>query len=75
MRIRYYATFKVKKLGLCSTKLIYVCKKLTNTCIGLRAEKIFSVNIYIYISILGVVFTFPFLCYLQKLQLLVAEKF
>ena len=42
------------------------------TWIGLRAEQIFSVNIYYtYFSILGVTFTFPFLCYFQKLQLLV----
>ena len=26
--LRYYATFKVRKLSNCSTKLIHVCKKL-----------------------------------------------
>ena len=51
------------------------CLQETTTCIGLQAEQIFSVNIqYTYFSILAVTFTVPFLCYFQKLQLLVAEE-
>ena len=46
------------------------------TWIGLRAEQIFSVNIYYtYFSILGVAFTVSFLFYFQKFQLLVVKKF
>ena len=44
--------------------------------IWLRAEQIFSVNIwYTYFPVLGVAFAVPFLCYFQKLQLLVVKKF
>ena len=57
------------------------CLQKTTTCIGLRAEEIFSVNIYqymltyTYFSILGVAFKVPFLYYFQKLQLLVKKEF
>ena len=52
------------------------CLQKNETCIGSMAEQIFSVNIwYTYFSILGVAFTVPFLCYFQKLQLLVVKKF
>ena len=49
----------------------------TTTYIGLQGEQIFSVNILTYFSILGValyVIAVLFLCYFQKLQLLVAQK-
>ena len=74
-QFRYYATFKVRKFGLLFYK-ITTCLQKTITCIGLRTEQIFSVNIYnTYFSILGVVFMIPFLCYFQKLQLLVVNQF
>ena len=66
---------KWENLSRCSTKLIHVWKK-TTTCIGLQAQQIFSVNIlYTYFSILGVAFAVSFLCYFQKLQLLVVKIF
>ena len=40
----YYATFKVKKIQPLLYK-IDTCLQKTNTCTGLQAEKIFSVNI------------------------------
>ena len=44
-------------------------------CTGLQAEEIFSVNIDIYIfSILAVATVVLFLCYFQKLHLLVIKK-
>ena len=71
IHLRYYATFKVKKFESLFYK-INPCFQKATTCIGLQAEQIFSVNIYYtYFSILGVTFTVPFLCYFQKLQLLV----
>ena len=73
--LRYYATFKVKKFESLFYK-INKCLQKATTCTGLRAEQIFSVNIwYTYFSILGVAFTIPFLCYFQKFQLLVVKKF
>ena len=59
------------------TSLLYrvnTCLRKTTTCNGLRAEQIFSVNIYTYVSILGVAFTLPFICYFQKLKLLDIKK-
>ena len=53
---------------------IKTCLQKTTTCIGLQAELIFSVNISTYFSILGVAFAVPFVCYFQKLQLLVEKK-
>ena len=74
-RSRYYATFKVRKYESLFYK-INTCLQKTTTCIGLRTEHIFSVNIYYtYFSIFGVAFTVPFLCYFQKLQPLVVKKF
>ena len=73
--LRYYATFKVRKFDSLFYKINTLLQK-TNTCIGLRAKQIFLVNIkYTYFSILGVAFAVPFLCYFQKLQLLVVKKF
>ena len=70
-KLSYYATFKVRK----SESLFYkinTCLQKTTTCIGLRADQVFSVNIkYTYFSIWGVAFTEPF----QKLQLLVVKNF
>ena len=65
----YYATFKVRKFELLFHK-INTCLQKTATCIGLQAEQIFC-----QYRILGVVFVVPFLCYFQKLQLLVVKKF
>ena len=42
--LRYYATFKVRKFESLFYK-INTCLQKTTTCIGLRAEQIFSVNI------------------------------
>ena len=73
--LRFYITFKVRKFESLFYK-INTCLQKATTCIGLRAEQIFSFNIsYTYFSILGVTFTVPFLCYFQKLQLLVGKKF
>ena len=45
------------------------------TCIGLQADKALSVNIQdTHFSILGVAFAVSFLCYFQKLQLIVVKK-
>ena len=72
--LRYYATFKVRKFDSLFYKINTLLQK-TNTCIGLRAKQIFLVNIkYTYFSILGMAFAVPFLCYFQKLQLLVLKK-
>ena len=66
--------FKVRKFESLFYK-INTCLQKTTTGIGLQAEKIFLVNIqYTYFSILGVAFMVPFLCYFQKLQLLVVKK-
>ena len=74
-KLRYYATFKVRKFESLFYK-INKCLQKATTCTGLRAEQIFSVNIwYTYFSILGVAFTIPFLRYFQKFQLLVVKKF
>ena len=62
-------------LGLCSTKLTHFCKKplLALDC---RQSKYYLLiyNIYVF-SIFGVAFSFPFLYYFQKLQLLVVKNF
>ena len=72
--LRYYATFKVRKFESSFYKINPLLQK-TNTCIGLRAKQIFLVNIkYTYFAILGMAFAVPFLCYFQKLQLLVLKK-
>ena len=59
--LRYYATFRVRKFE----SFLYninTCLQKTTTCIGLRAEKILSVNIsYTYFSILSVTSTVLFL--------------
>ena len=71
----YYATFKVKNFESLFYKINTRLKK-TTTCLGLRVEQILLVNIYyIYFSILSVAFAVPFLCYFQKLQLLVIKRF
>ena len=72
--LRYYATLKVRKFESLFYK-INTCLQKTATYFGLRVEKIFSVNIYTYFSILGVDFTVLCLCYIKKLQLLVVKKF
>ena len=73
--LKYYATFKVRKFDSLLYKINTFLQK-TTTCTRLRTEQIFSVNIwYTYFSILGVAFTVSFLCYFQKLQLLVVKKF
>ena len=74
-KLRYYASFKVRKFESLFYKINTYLQK-TTPCIRLRAEQIFSVDTkYTYFSILGVAFTVPFLCYFQKLQLLVVKKF
>ena len=54
--LRYYATFKVRKFESLFYK-IHISKtrlQKTTTCLGLRVEQIFSLNIqYIYIFIFG----------------------
>ena len=71
----YYATFNVRNFETLFCKINRFLQKAIR-CIRLRAEKIFLVNIkYTYFSILGVAFAVPFLCYFQKLQLLVVKKF
>ena len=56
MVLRYYATFKVRKFESLFYK-IHISKtrlQKTTTCLGLRVEQIFSLNIqYIYIFIFG----------------------
>ena len=72
--LRYYATFKVRKFGSFFYK-IKTCLQKPTTCIGLQADKALSVNIQdTYFSILGVAFAVSFLCYFQKLQLIVVKK-
>ena len=75
IRFRYYATFKVRKFCSCSTKWIHVCKKLPLVLdCGQSKYYLEKFNIYIF-SILGVAFAVPFVCFFQKLQLLVIKKF
>ena len=75
IRFRYHATFRVRKFCSCSTKLIHVCKKLPLVLdCGQTKYYLEKFNIYIF-SILGVAFAVPFVCYFQKLQLLVIKKF
>ena len=64
--LRYHAIpSKWENLSRCSTKLINACKKLP-----------LALNIwYTYISIWGVAFVVPFLCYFQQLQPLVVKTF
>ena len=72
--LSYYATFKVRK----SESLFYkinACLQNATTCIGLQAEQIFSVNIWLtYFFNFGRGFWGLFLCYFQKLQLLAVKK-
>ena len=52
-KLSYYATFKVRK----SESLFYkinTCLQKTTTCIGLRADEIFSVNILYIIQIYNI---------------------
>ena len=73
----YYATFKVRKFKLLLYK-INACLQKTTTCIGLEAEQIFLVNIYmgpLPFFILNGAFTVPFLFCFQKLQLLDVKNF
>ena len=58
--LRYYATFKVRKWVVFYKS--NTCLQKATTCIGLQAEQIFSIKK-------------GFLCYFQKLQLHVVEKF
>ena len=65
-------------LSRCFTKLILICKQLSLALdcgqTKYSLEK-FDIYIYTYIySILGMAFAVPFLCYFQKLQLLVIKK-
>ena len=59
----------------CSTKLIHFCKKLPLS-LDCRQSKY---SLWIYnthiLSILGVAFAVPFLCYFQKHQILVVKNF
>ena len=75
VKLRYYATFKVRKFEPLFYKI--------NTClqknyhlhwIAGRATMLCQYLIYIF-SILGVGFSVLFLCYFQKLQLFVVKKF
>ena len=75
--LRYYSTFKMRKIKSFFYK-INTCLQKAAISTVLQVEQIFSVNIwyiYIYFSILSVVFAVPFLSYFQKLQLLVVKKF
>ena len=59
----------------CSTKSIHFCKKLPLS-LDCRQSKysLWIYNIHI-LSILGVAFAVPFLCYFQKHQILVVKNF
>ena len=77
-KLKCYAAFKVRKFE----PLLYTrntCLPKTTTCIGLQAEQIFPVYIYISIfyifSILGVAFAALFPCYFQKVELLEIKTF
>ena len=67
----YLVTFKVRKFDSLFYKL-NACLQRTTTCIGLQAEQIFSIYMFL---VLGVAFAALFLCYFQKLQLFVIQKF
>ena len=70
--LRHYMLIKFESLFYKNN----TCLEKTTTCIGLQEEQIFSVYIQCtYFSILGVAFTIPFLCYIQKLQPRVVKKF
>ena len=74
--LKYYAALKLRKLE----SLFYktgTCLQKTTTCIGLQTEQIFSVNILYacFFAILAGAFAVLFLCYFQKLQLLVVKRF
>ena len=73
--LRYYATFKVRKCESLLSKINTFLQK-TTTCTGLQAGQIFSVSIwYTYFFNFGRGFCGPFLCYFQKLQLLLVKIF
>ena len=66
MKLRYYATFSVRKFESLFCKINTSLQK-TTTCIGLQAEQIFSVNIlnkFFFFPILGVAFAILFLRFL-----------
>ena len=47
-KLRYYATFKVRKIE--SFRKVNTCVQKTTTCIGLQTEQIFPLNIYIFFN-------------------------
>ena len=65
---------KWENVSCCSTKLTHVCKSYHLLWIVGRANILSKYLIYNF-TILGVAFAIPFLCYFQKLQLLVVKKF
>ena len=72
--LRYYAIFKVRKFESLFYKLNTSLQKST-TCIRI-ADRANILSKYIYVfSILGVAFAVLFLCYFQKLQLLLVKNF
>ena len=75
VHLRYYATFKVRKIESLFYK-INTCLQKTTTCIGLQVEQIFSVNIkYIFYFNFGHGFCGSFSMFFHKLQLLVINFF
>ena len=75
VHLRYYATFKVRKIESLFYK-INTCLQKTTTCIGLQVEQIFSVNTkYIFYFNFGPGFCGSFSVFFHKLQLLVINFF
>ena len=78
--LRYYATFKVRKFESLFCKINTFLQKTTSS-IGLQAEQIFSVNMWhtcffnFSCGFCGFFFYVISLCYFQKFQLLVVQKF
>ena len=73
--LRYHATFKVRNLSRCFTKLIHFCKKVP-LALNCKQSRYSMYIYYIHIfSILRVAFVVFYLCYFPKLQLFVVKKF
>ena len=74
IKLRYYATFKVRKFESSFYEINTFLQK-TTTCIELQAEQIFSLIIqYIYFFNFGRDFCGSFSMFIQKLQHLVIKK-
>ena len=75
-RLRYYASFKVRKFESLFYKIkIFLPKNYHLHWIAGKAYILYKYIMHIFFSILGVAFAVPFLCHFQKLQLLVVKKF